>query len=46
MDDRRALLTISARTVEFHKYRMMEQLRIKTTAELVQYAIRHGLLTA
>jgi DNA-binding NarL/FixJ family response regulator len=41
-----ALLTISARTVEFHKYRMMEQLRIKTTAELVQYAIRHGLLTA
>jgi DNA-binding NarL/FixJ family response regulator len=39
-----ALLTISGRTVEFHKYRMMEQLRIKTTAELVQYAIRHGLL--
>jgi DNA-binding NarL/FixJ family response regulator len=41
-----ALLNISARTAEFHKYRMMEQLRIKTTAELVQYAIRHGLLTA
>jgi DNA-binding NarL/FixJ family response regulator len=41
-----ALLNISARTAEFHKYRMMEQLRIKTTAELVHYAIRHGLLTA
>jgi DNA-binding NarL/FixJ family response regulator len=41
-----ALLNISARTAEFHKYRMMEQLRIKTTAELVQYAIKHGLLTA
>ena len=41
-----ALLNISARTAEFHKYRIMEQLRIKTTAELVQYAIRHGLLTA
>jgi DNA-binding NarL/FixJ family response regulator len=40
-----ALLNISARTAEFHKYRMMEQLRIKTTAELVQYAIKHGLLT-
>jgi DNA-binding NarL/FixJ family response regulator len=41
-----ALLNISPRTAEFHKYRMMELLRIKTTAELVQYAIRHGLLTA
>jgi DNA-binding NarL/FixJ family response regulator len=39
-----ALLDISTRTVEFHKYRMMEQLKIKTSAELVQYAVKHGLL--
>lgn len=39
-----ALLNISTRTAEFHKYRMMEQLKIKTSAELVQYALKHGLL--
>ena len=38
-----AILNVSTRTVEFHKYRMMEQLSIKTSAELVQYAVRHGL---
>jgi DNA-binding NarL/FixJ family response regulator len=37
------LLNISARTVEFHKYRIMELLNIKTSAELVQYAVKHGL---
>jgi len=36
-------LSISARTVEFHKYRIMEQLNIKSSAELVQYAMKHGL---
>jgi DNA-binding NarL/FixJ family response regulator len=39
-----ALLNISTRTAEFHKYRMMEQLKIKTSAELVQYAVKHGLV--
>ena len=39
-----ALLEISPRTVEFHKYRIMELLGVKTNAELVQYAIRHGLI--
>jgi DNA-binding NarL/FixJ family response regulator len=38
-----SILNISARTVEFHKYRMMEQLHIKTSAELVQYAVKHGI---
>jgi DNA-binding NarL/FixJ family response regulator len=37
------LLNISTRTAEFHKYRMMEQLKIKTSAELVQFAVKHGL---
>jgi DNA-binding NarL/FixJ family response regulator len=38
-----AVLNISPRTAEFHKYRMMEQLKIKTSAELIQYALRHGI---
>ena len=40
-----ALLDISARTVEFHKYRIMEHLNIKTSAELVQYAMKHGVIS-
>jgi len=38
-------LNISTRTVEFHKYKMMEQLNFKTSTELLQYAIKHGLIT-
>jgi len=37
------ILNISARTVEFHKYRLMDDLGLKTSADLVQYAIRHGI---
>ena len=37
-------LGISARTVEFHKYQMMETLGIKTNAELVHFAIAQGLV--
>jgi len=40
-----ATLRISTRTVEFHKYRIMEQLNIKTSAELVQYAVKHGVIS-
>jgi DNA-binding NarL/FixJ family response regulator len=40
-----AVLDISPRTVEFHKYRIMELLRVKTNAELVQQAIKLGLIT-
>lgn len=39
-----ALLEISPRTVEFHKYRIMEHLGVKTNAELVQQAIKLGLI--
>lgn len=35
------ILNVTARTVAFHKYRIMEQLRIRTNAELIQYAIKH-----
>ena len=37
-------LDLTPRTVAFHKYRLMEQLQLKTSAELVQYAIRHGII--
>ncbi len=38
-------LNISARTVETHKYQIMEAFNIKTTAELVQFAIKHGIIS-
>ena len=38
-----ALLDVTTRTVAFHKYTMMEQLDIKTSAELIQYAIKHSI---
>ena len=38
------ILGVSPRTVAFHKYRMMERLDIKTTAELIQVAIREHIL--
>jgi DNA-binding NarL/FixJ family response regulator len=39
-----ARLSISARTVEFHKYQMMESLGLHTNAELIHFAIKHGLV--
>lgn len=41
-----AILDISPRTVETHKYKMMDDLGLKTSAQLVQYAIKHGLVSA
>jgi DNA-binding NarL/FixJ family response regulator len=37
-------LNITARTVAFHKYRMMDQLKIASTAELIQYAVKHHIV--
>jgi DNA-binding NarL/FixJ family response regulator len=39
-----AILDLTPRTVAFHKYRMMEQLRLKTSAELVTFAVRQGVV--
>jgi DNA-binding NarL/FixJ family response regulator len=39
-----ARLSISARTVEFHKYQVMETLGLHTNAELTHFAIKHGLV--
>ena len=41
-----AKLGISHRTVEFHKYRMMESLGAKTNAEVIQFALKHGIVEA
>ena len=40
------ILNVSPRTVAFHKYTMMEHLHIRTSAELVQYALNTQLLAA
>ncbi|HEX6851381.1 MAG TPA: response regulator transcription factor [Candidatus Polarisedimenticolaceae bacterium] len=40
-----AALAISARTVEFHKYQLMESLGLHTTADLVHFAIKHGIVS-
>ena len=39
------IMNISPRTVEFHKYTLMSKLNLKSTAALIQYAIKHGLTT-
>lgn len=39
-------LNLTPRTVAYHKYRLMELLHLKTSAELIQYAIKQGLVSA
>jgi DNA-binding NarL/FixJ family response regulator len=39
-----AVLNIAPRTVAFHKYAMMVQLKVNTSAELVQYAVKHHIV--
>jgi DNA-binding NarL/FixJ family response regulator len=39
-------LNISVKTVEFHKNGLMNELGLRTTAELVRYAIDQGMVTA
>lgn len=38
-----ARLDLSPRTVEFHKYQVMAALAVKSSAELIRVAIRHGI---
>ena len=38
-----AQLDISPRTVEFHKYSMMEILGLSSSAELIRFALQHGV---
>lgn len=39
------ILKVTPRTVAFHKYRVMEELRLKTTAELIQFALRSNMVS-
>jgi DNA-binding NarL/FixJ family response regulator len=38
------VLNVTPRTVAFHKYRVMEELNLKTTADLIQFAIKSRIL--
>lgn len=40
------LLKITSRTVEFHKGQILDQLKLKTTADLIKYALTHGIVNA
>ena len=40
------ILNVSPRTVAFHKYTMMDHLNIKSSAELIEYAMRSSLAPA
>lgn len=40
-----ARLSISPRTVEFHKYQMMEMHGLHSSAELIHFAIKHGVVS-
>ena len=38
------VLGVTPRTVAFHKYQVMEELSLKTTADLIQFAIKSKIL--
>ena len=40
-----SILNISVKTVEFHKFRIMSELDLHSTAELIKYAIAEGLVS-
>jgi DNA-binding NarL/FixJ family response regulator len=39
-----AVLNISPKTVEFHRNSLMDELGIRTTAQLTRYAILRGII--
>jgi DNA-binding NarL/FixJ family response regulator len=40
------ILHVTPRTVAFHKYTMMEQLQVRSSAELIQFALKSSLTAA
>lgn len=46
MKEAAGVLHITARTIAFHKYRVMQQFRLKSNAELIQFAIDQRLTLA
>ena len=45
MKDAASRLGVTPRTIAFHKYRVMNEHGLESNAELVQFAIRHGIVT-
>jgi len=41
-----AALGLSPRTVEAHKYQVMQTLGLQTTADLIRYALEHRLTSS
>ena len=39
-----AILKLSPKTVEFHKYRIMDLLGVRTVADLTRYAVKRGIV--
>ena len=39
-----SVINVTPRTVAFHKYRVMEELNLKTSADLIQFAIKSRIL--
>lgn len=46
MKEAAGILAVTPRTVAFHKYRIMEQFRVESNAQLIQFAIQEGLLSS
>ena len=46
MKEAASVLNVSTRTIAFHKYRIMKQLGLKTSADLIQFAIKSKILVA
>lgn len=40
------VLNITSRTVEFHKGQIMDHLHLQNTADLIKYALSHGIVSA
>lgn len=40
------ILNVTPRTVAFHKYTMMEHLRLRSSAELIQFALKTSIIAA
>jgi DNA-binding NarL/FixJ family response regulator len=40
------VLSIATRTIAFHKYRIMEDLKLKTTADLIQFAMKNHIVVS
>jgi len=36
-------LHLTAKTIEYHKYQIMLKLNVQTSAQLIQYAVKHGI---